>query len=80
VTHSRAKAQRPAMSADLRRRATMRDIGVLFGFKVIALALLWFLFFSDSHRPRADATAAARVLGVAAGDPGNTPSALETLR
>jgi hypothetical protein len=42
-----------------------RELTLLVALKVLALALLWWLFFSPTHRPRVDAHAASERLGVA---------------
>ena len=63
------------------RRTMVRDIVLVLGFKVIALVLLWCLFFSASHRPRADTPEVGRFLGVgAAASPRGAASDSETLR
>jgi type II secretory pathway component PulM len=46
------------------RRATGRDLGVIIALKVLALALLWWLFFSPAHRTPVDGAAVSRQLGV----------------
>jgi hypothetical protein len=39
-----------------------RDIALVLIFKVIALSLIWSLFFSDSHRPDASTASVGRLL------------------
>lgn len=52
------------MSGERWRRATGREVGVLVALKLIALALLWWLFFSPAHRTPVDGAATGRQLGV----------------
>jgi type II secretory pathway component PulM len=47
------------------RRRLSRELAGLIALKLIALALLWWLFFSPAHRTMVDADAAGRRLGVA---------------
>ncbi|HYL72476.1 MAG TPA: hypothetical protein VEY89_14340 [Candidatus Dormibacteraeota bacterium] len=46
------------------RRALRRELGWLLAAKLLALALLWWLFFSPPHRVAVDAAATLRQLGV----------------
>jgi len=48
-----------------------RELAGLIALKLLALALLWWLFFSPSHRTAVDAETASRRLGMleAPGDP-----------
>ena len=46
------------------RRRLSRELAGLIALKLVALALLWWLFFSPAHRPVVDADAAGRRLGV----------------
>ncbi len=46
-------------------RPVRRDISLVLLFKAAALAALWWLFFSDAHRPNADAAAMNRHLALA---------------
>jgi hypothetical protein len=46
-----------------------RDLAWLLAVKFAALALLWLLFFSATHRPAVDASAASRQLAVAESSP-----------
>jgi hypothetical protein len=48
------------------RRALRRELGWLLAAKLIALLLLWWLFFSPAHRVVVDVSAAMRQLGVSA--------------
>lgn len=81
MTTSGVQAPQPNVGTSRWRRVMIRDVGLLLGFKAIALALLWFLFFSDSHRPRVDAAAAGRVLGVVvSGRPNDKASVPEASR
>jgi uncharacterized membrane protein len=62
------KAQQPYSRQKIRR-----DIALVLIFKVIALSLIWSLFFSDSHRPDASTASVGRVLtGNVAGRAQNT--------
>ena len=47
------------------RRRLSRELTALIAIKLVALALLWWLFFSPAHRTTVDADAAGRRLGVA---------------
>jgi hypothetical protein len=47
------------------RRELRRELTLLVGLKVLALALLWGLFFSSAHRVTVDADQASRRLGLA---------------
>jgi uncharacterized membrane protein len=47
------------------RRRLSRELAGLIAIKLVALALLWWLFFSPAHRTAVDADAAGRRLGVA---------------
>jgi hypothetical protein len=47
------------------RRRLRRELAGLIALKLVALALLWWLFFSPAHRTTVDADAAGRRLGVA---------------
>jgi hypothetical protein len=51
------------------RRALRRELGWLLAAKLIALLLLWWLFFSPTHRVVVDAAATMRQLGVSAAAP-----------
>jgi hypothetical protein len=59
------------------RRRLGREVAGLIALKLVALALLWWLFFSPAHRTVVDADAAGRRLGVpqAAARAGTTPAA-----
>jgi uncharacterized membrane protein len=46
------------------RRRLSRELAGLIAIKLVALALLWWLFFSPAHRTAVDADAAGRRLGV----------------
>ena len=46
------------------RRALGRDLAWLMVVKLVALALLWWLFFSPAHRTPVDGAAAGHQLGV----------------
>jgi hypothetical protein len=46
------------------RRRLGREVAGLIALKLLALALLWWLFFSPGHRTVVDADAAGRRLGV----------------
>ena len=46
----------------------LRNLVLLLGFKAFALTVLWFLFFSDAHRPATDAIAVGRALGIPASE------------
>ena len=48
------------------RRRLSRELTGLIAIKLVALALLWWLFFSPAHRTTVDADAAGRRLGLAA--------------
>ena len=57
------RAALPALSS--RRRASLaRDLPLVVGLKLLALVVLYLLFFSPSHRPPIDP--AARIAGSAA--------------
>jgi type II secretory pathway component PulM len=47
------------------RRRLRREMAALIALKLVALALLWWLFFSPAHRTVVDADAAGRRLGMA---------------
>jgi len=49
------------------RRRLRRELAGLIALKLVALALLWWLFFSPTHRTAVDADAAGRRLGVTEG-------------
>ena len=51
------------------RAALRRDVSLLLLFKAIALALLWWLFFSPAHRPIVDPAATGRHLALEAPPP-----------
>jgi type II secretory pathway component PulM len=46
------------------RRRLRREMAALIALKLVALALLWWLFFSPAHRTVVDADAAGRRLGM----------------
>jgi hypothetical protein len=46
------------------RRRLSRELTGLIALKLVALALLWWLFFSPAHRTTVDADAAGRRLGM----------------
>ena len=46
------------------RRRLSREVAGLIALKLVALALLWWLFFSPAHRTLVDADAAGRRLGM----------------
>ena len=46
------------------RRRLSRELTRLIALKLVALALLWWLFFSPAHRTTVDADAAGRRLGM----------------
>jgi uncharacterized membrane protein len=46
------------------RAALRRDLALLLLFKAIALALLWWLFFSPTHRAAVDPAATGRHMGL----------------
>jgi hypothetical protein len=48
------------------RRRLSRELTALIAIKLVALVLLWWLFFSPAHHTTVDADAAGRRLGVAA--------------
>jgi len=48
------------------RRRLRRELVGLIALKLVALALLWWLFFSPAHRTAVDADSASHRLGVAA--------------
>jgi hypothetical protein len=48
------------------RSALRRELSVLLLLKALALALLWWLFFSPGHRTVVDASATSRRLAVTA--------------
>jgi hypothetical protein len=54
---------RPGEQA-LWRRQLSRELAGLIAIKLAALALLWWLFFSPTHRVAVDADAAGHRLGV----------------
>jgi uncharacterized membrane protein len=54
---------RPRTEALWRRRLG-RELAGLIALKLVALALLWWLFFSPAHRAAVDADAAGRRFGV----------------
>jgi hypothetical protein len=58
------------------RRRLSREVAGLIALKLVALALLWWLFFSPAHRTLVDADAAGRRLGVpqAAAQTGAAPA------
>jgi hypothetical protein len=47
------------------RRRLRRELAGLIALKLVALALLWWLFFSPAHHTVVDADAAGRRFGVA---------------
>jgi hypothetical protein len=47
------------------RRHLSRELAGLIALKLVALALLWWLFFSPAHRTVVDADATGRRLGMA---------------
>jgi type II secretory pathway component PulM len=47
------------------RRRLSRELAGLIALKLVALVLLWWLFFSPAHRTVVDADAAGRRLGMA---------------
>ncbi|HYL03181.1 MAG TPA: hypothetical protein VEU54_07155 [Steroidobacteraceae bacterium] len=51
------------------RRLLGRELGWILAAKAAALALLWLLFFSGTHRLRVDAASAARQLAASAPAP-----------
>ena len=51
-------------------RPLARELSLLLLIKVLALVALFLLFFSPSHRPKADADATARAL-LSGGEPSN---------
>jgi hypothetical protein len=51
------------------RAALGRDVSLLLLFKALALALLWWLFFSPAHRPAVDPAATGRHLALEAAPP-----------
>ena len=51
------------------RRRLRRELAGLIALKLVALALLWWLFFSPAHHTVVDADAAGRRLGVAQAAP-----------
>jgi hypothetical protein len=55
------------------RAALRRDVSLLLLFKAIALALLWWLFFSPAHRSPVDPAATGRHLALEA--PSRAPAA-----
>jgi hypothetical protein len=55
------------------RAALRRDLVLLLLFKAIALAVLWWLFFSPAHRAAVDPAATGRHLGLEA--PSRVPAA-----
>lgn len=57
------------------RRRLSRELTGLIAIKLVALALLWWLFFSPAHRTTVDADAAGRRLGVAEAAAGPTAAA-----
>ena len=46
------------------RRRLSRELAGLIALKLVALALLWWLFFSPTHRTRVDADSTSQRLGV----------------
>ena len=71
----RAMVRWPTKSRASFERGMRRDIGYALLFKLLALMLLWALFFSDTHQPKADAAAVARVLtGQSDTPPGPNPA------
>lgn len=48
------------------RRGLGRDLAWLLAIKLVALGLLWLLFFSPAHQPPVDAAAATRQLAASA--------------
>jgi uncharacterized membrane protein len=48
------------------RRRLSRELAGLIAIKLVALALLWWLFFSPVHRTAVDADIASRRLGMVA--------------
>ena len=46
------------------RRRLRREMAALIALKLVAFALLWWLFFSPAHRTVVDADAAGRRLGM----------------
>jgi hypothetical protein len=56
------------------RAALRRDVSLLLLFKALALALLWWLFFSPAHRVTVDPASTGRHLALGAPPPA-TPAA-----
>ena len=54
------------------RRRLRRELAGLIALKLVALALLWWLFFSPAHHTVVDADAAGRRFGVAQAAPSAT--------
>jgi hypothetical protein len=52
------------------RAVLRRDVSLLLLFKALALALLWWLFFSPAHRPAVDAAATGQHLALENPTPG----------
>jgi len=48
------------------RRRLRNEIMVALAFKVVALALIWFLFFSPAHRMHVDGEVATERFGLSA--------------
>jgi hypothetical protein len=76
------KGRGAAVTAVGWRAALRRDVSLLLLFKAIALALLWWLFFSPAHRAVVDPAATRRHLaleaplrpaGAESGDNGDQP-------
>jgi hypothetical protein len=65
-----ADGGRGAIAAAVGWRATLRrDVSLLLLFKAIALALLWWLFFSPAHRPLVDPLTTGRHLALETAPP-----------
>jgi len=58
------------------RRRLRRELAGLIALKLVALALLWWLFFSPAHHTVVDADAAGRRLGVAQAEPHTSAAAV----
>ncbi len=52
------------------RAALRREVSLLLLLKALALALLWWSFFSPAHRAAVDPASTGRHLGLAAPQPG----------
>jgi len=55
------------------QRALRRELGWLLAVKFVALLLLWWLFFSPTHRPHVDGDVASRKFALVQALPAPAP-------